>query len=100
MASPSAKEAADTIRRLLRRTGMKPPKGRVGPRVHDLRHTFAVHRPTRWYAEGEDIHALLPWLSAYMGHDNIMGTELYLRATPELMAIASRRLRAHCFGGP
>lgn len=95
----TVRTAGDAIRRLLRRTGLKPSKGRVGPRVHDLRHTFAVHRLTRWYATGEDIHALLPWLSAYMGHDNIIGTELYLHATPELMAIAGERLRAHCFGG-
>lgn len=95
----TVRSATDTVRRLLRSIGLKPPKGRLGPRTHDLRHTFAVHRLVRWYAEGEDVQALLPWLSTYMGHDNIMGTELYLHATPELMAVAAGRLRAHCFGG-
>jgi integrase len=94
----NVKGASFSIRRLLRCTGLKPPKGRVGPRVHDLRHTFAVHRLTEWYRQGEDIHAWLPWLSAYMGHDNLLGTESYLNATPELLAIAGERFRALCFG--
>lgn len=79
------------IRKLLRRLGLKPPSGRVGPRPYDLRHAFAVHRLTEWYGQGVDIHARLPWLSAYMGHDNVLGTETYLHATPELMSVASER---------
>ena len=84
--------ASGAIRRLLRREGLKPPKGRVGPRPYDVRHTFAVHRLTDWYRQGLDVHARLPWLSAYMGHDNVLGTEVYLTATAELMALASERL--------
>ncbi|MBM4318897.1 MAG: integrase, partial [Deltaproteobacteria bacterium] len=61
---------------------------------YDLRHAFAVHRLTRWYREGADVHALLPWLSAYMGHYDLQGTETYLRATPELLAIASDRFHS------
>lgn len=94
----TARGASASIRALLRRTGLKPARGRTGPRVHDLRHTFAVHRLTEWYTHGTDIHASLPWLSAYMGHDNLLGTELYLNATPELLAIAGERLHARCFG--
>jgi integrase len=85
------KTASDTVRRLLRRLGFKPARGRVGPRPYDLRHTFAVHRLTQWYQEGIDIHSRLPLLSAYMGHDNLLGTEAYLRATPDLMALAAKR---------
>jgi len=87
------KSAAQTLRYLLRRCGLKPAAGRSGPRCHDLRHTFAVHRLQRWYREGRDPHRLLPWLSAYLGHRNLLGTEHYLRATPELLAVASRRLQ-------
>lgn len=83
--------ASFAIRQLLRREGLKPAKGRSGPRPYDMRHTFAVHRLTDWYRQGEDIHARLPWLSAYMGHDNVLGTEVYLTATAELMALASQR---------
>jgi integrase len=85
--------ASNTVRRLLRTAGLKPATGRVGPRPYDLRHTFAVHRLTRWYRAGVDLHAGLPWLSAYMGHDDILGTETYLTATPELLALAGGRLR-------
>jgi len=81
-----------TISGLLRQAGLKPASGRVGPRPYDFRHTFAVHRLIRWYRAGVDINARLPWLSAYMGHDNLLGTERYLTATPELMATAGRRL--------
>jgi len=87
------KTASDTIRRLLRDVGLKPRSGRVGPRPYDMRHTFAVHRLTRWYRAGVDLHARLPWLSAYMGHEDILGTETYLTATPELLALAGHRFR-------
>ena len=86
------------IQRLFRRAGLKPPKGRIGPRPYDLRHTFAVHRLTAWYREGVDIHARLSWLSAYMGHNDLLGTEAYLTATPELLALAASRFERRCRG--
>jgi integrase len=82
------------IRLLLRRLGMKSKAGRCGPRPYDLRHAFAVHRVTAWYRDGVDLHARLPWLSAYMGHVNVLGTEVYLHATPELLEFASDRFAA------
>jgi integrase/recombinase XerD len=89
------KAASDVIRRLLRQLGFKSARGRIGPRPYDLRHAFAVHRLTAWYREGVDLNARLPWLSAYMGHVNVLGTEVYLHATPELLQLASERLAAH-----
>ena len=85
--------ASGTLRRLFQKAGLKPPRGRVGPRPYDLRHAFAVHRLTRWYRQGVDLHARLPWLSAYMGHTDILGTETYLTATPELLGLAADRFR-------
>ena len=85
------RHASDLIRGLLRHAGLKSAKGRHGPRPHDLRHTFAVRRLERWYRAGVDIHKRLPWLSAYMGHQDILGTEKYLTATPQLLAAASHR---------
>jgi integrase len=83
------------IRRLFRHCGIKPRrKCGGGPRPYDLRHSFAVHRLTRWYREGVNLHERLPWLSAYMGHDDLVGTQVYLTATPELMQLASRRFAA------
>ncbi|MEP1214900.1 MAG: tyrosine-type recombinase/integrase [Marinobacter sp.] len=91
------KAASEAIRRLLRREGLKPANGRTGPRPYEFRHAFAVHRLTVWYHEGVDIHARLPWLSAYMGHVDVLGTQVYLRATPELMDLASQRFARHWY---
>jgi integrase len=89
----SPKAAGYALRRMYRMAGLKPAIGRVGPRPYDLRHTFAVARLTRWYRQRVDLHARLPWLSAYLGHVNLLGTEVYLTATPELLALAARRFR-------
>jgi len=86
------KTAGATLGHLFKRAGLKPEKGRVGPRPYDLRHAFAVYRLSQWYRQGVDLHARLPWLSAYMGHVDIIGTETYLNATPELLALAGNRL--------
>lgn len=87
----SVKTASQAIRRILQKAGIKPPGGRRGPRPYEFRHAFAVHRLTEWYRRGVDIHTKLPWLSAYMGHVDVLGTEVYLAATPELLQLASRR---------
>jgi integrase/recombinase XerD len=94
----SIKAASSVVRKLLRRSGLKPPRGRIGPRPYDLRATFAVHRLTRWYKAGLDIHGRLPFLSAYMGHKDVLGTESYLPATPGLLQLASRRFLARVRG--
>ncbi|TIL83964.1 MAG: integrase, partial [Mesorhizobium sp.] len=90
--------ASDAIRRILRRLGIKSAQGRVGARPYEFRHAFAVHRLTMWAQEGVDIHAKLPWLSAYLGHQNILGTEVYLKATPQLLELASSRFEQHLRG--
>ncbi len=82
-----------TLRCLYKLAGLKPDKGRIGPRPYDLRHAFAVQRLSRWYRQGVDLHTRLPWLSTYMGHVDIMGTETYLNSTPELLDLAAQRLR-------
>jgi len=55
-----------------------------GPRVHDLRHTFAVHCLRNWLKKGFDVSAALPYLSTYLGHKNMQGTQQYLRLTAEI----------------
>ena len=95
----STTTASATLCRLFRRAGLKPSTGRDGPRPTDFRHTFAVHRLTRWYRAGVDLHARLPWLSAYMGHKDLGGTQVYLTATPELLAAASRRFEQRVHRG-
>jgi integrase len=75
---------------LRQRAGLLRP-GRRAPRIHDLRHTFAVKTLTRWYRDGVDVERRLPWLSTYLGHVSPATTYWYLTATPELLALASER---------
>jgi integrase len=65
--------------------------GHEAPRLHDLRHTFAVRRLVRWYADGAEVDQKMLALSTYMGHAEIFYTYWYLTAVPELMAIAAGR---------
>ena len=67
------------------------PDGRR-PRVHDLRHSFAVGTLLRWYRDGGDVQARLPLLSTYLGHIGPSSTFWYLTASPELLALAAHRL--------
>lgn len=62
------------------------------PRLHDLRHTFAVNTLVRWYRQGANVHARMPYLSAYLGHRDPGFTYWYLSAAPELLALAANRL--------
>jgi len=61
------------------------------PRIHDLRHTFAVRRLLRWYQEGVEIDRKMLHLVTYLGHVDVSGTYWYLTAVPELMALAAQR---------
>lgn len=72
------------------------PQASPLPRVHDLRHTFAVHRLLQWYREGVDVQSKLILLSTFMGHTEIKSTEVYLTITMELLAEASGRFYQHC----
>jgi integrase len=58
----------------------------AAPRLHDLRHTFAVRRLVLWHAEGADVNQKILALSTYLGHAEIFYTYWYLTAVPELMA--------------
>jgi integrase/recombinase XerD len=88
-----------TIRSLLlnvlRRAGLKPRCGRIGPRIHDLRHTFVVHRLLKWYRDGVDAQARLQYLATYLGHEDISSTLVYITVTEELMQCASERFRSY-----
>jgi integrase len=82
--SYSAHTPYPMFRRMLR-TAKIPHGGRGhGPRVHDLRHTFAVRRLEAWYREGVDLSSKLPVLSTYLGHESIVGTQRYLQLTESL----------------
>ena len=55
-----------------------------GPRLHDLRHSYAVHCFKRWVLSGGELTNLMPYLAAYMGHADFRGTQYYLRLTADL----------------
>lgn len=65
------------------------------PRIHDLRHSWAVSRLLEWHRRGDDVQAMLPRLSTYMGHSDPRHSYWYLDAAPELLALAGQRLEAH-----
>jgi site-specific recombinase XerD len=65
------------------------------PRLHDLRHTFAVHRLVAWYRQGADVQVLLPKLSTYLGHIHLAETQHYLTMTPDLLREAGRRFESY-----
>jgi integrase len=83
------------FRKLRHHVGIGPTKGRQQPRVHDLRHTFAVHRVIAWYRSGLDVQRLLPGLSTHLGHVDLASTQVYLTMTPELLAEASLRFERY-----
>ena len=84
------------FRRVCEHAGIRRSDGaRYQPRLHDLRHAFAVHRLTSWYRQGLDVQKLLPHLSVYMGHVHLAATQVYLSMTPELLHEASTRFERY-----
>jgi len=85
--------AQHLLTEVIRRAGLKPASGRVGPRVHDLRHGFVVGRMLTWYREGVNPQPRLPYLATYLGHKDVYSTLVYLTITQELLQQASERFR-------
>lgn len=85
--------AGKLLVRVFRRAGIKSEKGKVGPRIHDLRHAFVVHRMLTWYREGVNPQSRLPYLATYLGHKDINSTLVYLTITQELLQQAGERFR-------
>jgi integrase len=81
-----------TFQGLARAAGLRPRSAACRPRIHDLRHTFTVASLARWYADGGDVAARVPLLSAWLGHAGPSATYWYLTGTPELLALAAGRL--------
>ncbi len=96
-----ARGAAERIfRRLCEHGGIRRiDGGRFQPRLHDIRHTFALNRLLSWYREGKDVQRLLPFLSTYLGHVNVAATQRYLTMTPELLHEASLRFQQYALEG-
>jgi len=86
----------DAFQRIREKAGVKRTDGaRYQPRLHDLRHSFAVHRLISWYQKKADVQQLLPLLSVYMGHTHLAATSVYLTMTNELLQEAGRRFEEY-----
>lgn len=83
---------------MLRRVGLALPRRDEGsrvysqPRVHSIRHSFAVHRLLKWYREGQDVNRKLILLTTYMGHSDIKHTQVYLTVSDVVLVEARRRV--------
>jgi integrase/recombinase XerD len=82
-----------TFRDLRRRAGLLPRSAACRPRIHDVRHTFAVRTLLGWYRAGIEVQPRLPLLSTYLGHVHPKDTYWYLQAAPELLQLAAERLQ-------
>jgi integrase/recombinase XerD len=92
--------AVERTFRLLRTIAQvsRPGGARRQPRLHDFRHTAAVHRLIAWYRRGADLQYLLPRLATYLGHKDLSGTQHYLTLTPPLLQEASKRFERYAGG--
>ncbi|MFD2051864.1 tyrosine-type recombinase/integrase [Mesorhizobium calcicola] len=79
---------------VIRRAGLKPLRGKTGPRVHDLRHSMVVNRILEWYRTGINPQDRLPFLATYLGHRDINSTLVYITVTQDLLHYANERFRA------
>jgi integrase len=95
----SARYSLGAIRNLLtqvlRLAGLKPPRQKVGPRIHDLRHAMVCHRMHAWCRDGTPPQTRLPYLATYLGHKDIKSTLVYLHITHVLREEASAGFRQY-----
>jgi integrase/recombinase XerD len=81
----------NVFRNILSTLGITGMPGQGAPRIHDVRHSFAVNRLLRWYREGVNVQSRLPLLSTFLGHANPQSTEVYLTITADLLREANAR---------
>ena len=86
---------AQGLRRLFARAEVRTARGQL-PRIHDLRHTFALEALRRWYREGVDVQSKLPALATYMGHVSIVSTQHYLALLDQSTGTIGERFTRHC----
>lgn len=91
-----------TFAMLCQTVGLRPRRTRRsgrGPRLQDIRHTFATRRLIEWYRAGLDVDRLMPRLATYLGHGRMAETYWYIQAIPQLLRLATERLEAAARGG-
>lgn len=84
------------FREILRKAGISHLGRGKGPRIHDVRHVFAVNCLKKWVLEGKDLNNCLPYLSAYLGHEDLRGSQRYLRLTADLYPDITSKVEKSC----
>ena len=85
---PFGSEAAyKWFRKLIYEAGISYQGRGIGPRLHDLRHTFSVHTLASMAEDGLDMYYSLPILSTYLGHQSVTSTDKYVRLTAEMFPL-------------
>lgn len=97
----SYEQANRLFQRVRKHAGVRRDhRSRYQPRLHDIRHTAAVHRVVAWYRQGADVQRLLPHLATYLGHVDIASTQRYLTMTSDLLGEANRRFEKYAQSEP
>jgi len=98
---PILRQTAELVfKRVREQAGLERPACRTfRPRLHDLRHTFALNRLVSWYREGKNVQRLLPHLATYLGHRSVNETQRYLNMTAELTMEAGLRFLKYAMPG-
>ena len=84
------------FREILRQAGISHLGRGKGPRVHDFRHIYSVNCLKKWAFEGKDLTNYLPYLSAYLGHEDLRGSQRYLRLTADLYPEMTKKIEQIC----
>ena len=84
------------FRKVLRQAQISHLGRGKGPRIHDFRHVFAVNCLKKWVLEGRDLNNCLPYLSAYLGHEDLRGSQRYLRLTADLYPDITSKIEKYC----
>jgi hypothetical protein len=90
-----------TFANLCQTVGLRPRRSRragCGPRLQDMRHTFAPRRLVEWYRDGLPVGRLMPRLTTYLGHASTVETYWYIQAVPELLRLATERMETTAHG--
>lgn len=84
------------FRGILRKAGISHLGRGKGPRIHDIRHVFAINCLKKWVLEGKDLNNCLPYLSVYLGHEDLRGSQRYLRLTADLYPDITSKIEKSC----
>ncbi len=84
------------FRKVLRQAQISHLGRGKGPRIHDLRHVFAVNCLKKWVLDGRDLNNCLPYLAAYLGHEDMRGSQRYLRLTADLYPDITSKIEKNC----